>query len=92
MREKEYNWVCGPGENNGDSSIPIEVGTDQTPKWVTAVLDDPVKILEAAKCCMDTGVMCSVCPFKPWYNCFDILKQKIDELINKEKGSKRNDR
>lgn len=89
---KEYNWVCGPGENNGDPNIPIEDGTDQTPKWVTAVLDDPVKILEAAKCCMNTGVMCETCPFKPWYNCFDILNQKIEALINKEKGGKRNDR
>lgn len=57
-----------------------------TPKWASIILDDPVKILMAAKCCIDgSGSKCHDCPFGAWADCYDILVEKIDMLIEKER-------
>ena len=57
----------------------------KTPEWAKVVLDNPVYILTAARCCMSSGVECEACPFGAWYDCYDILREKVSMLIEKEK-------
>lgn len=58
---------------------------EKTPEWAKGILDDPVSILTAARCCMSSGVECEACPFSAWYYCYDILREKMAILIEKEK-------
>lgn len=71
--------------------------SDFTPKWAAPVLNSPINILIGARCCMNATAphdsdSCKDCPFYPWYDCYRILQEQLDKLIDKEKEKeKQND-
>ena len=69
---------------------------DFTPKWAEPILNSPINILTGAKCCINAtsphnSNSCEHCPFYPWYDCYSILKEQLDKLIEKEKEKKYED-
>lgn len=64
--------------------------SDFTPKWAAPILNSPINILTGAKCCINAtnphdSNSCKDCPFYPWYDCYKILQEQLDKLIQKEK-------
>ena len=60
------------------------------PEWAKPILESPINIMVGARKCLDVSTAhslpaCRDCPFYPWYDCYKILKEQLDELIKKEK-------
>lgn len=70
--------------------------SDFTPEWAVPILNSPINILTGAKCCISAAsphdsCSCKGCPFYPLYDCYRILQEQLDKLIEKEKEKKYED-
>ena len=63
---------------------------EHMPEWAKPTLTSTLNILTGVKKCLKVNTPhtlpgCRDCPFYPWYDCYSILREQLDELIRQEK-------